>query len=175
VLRPGSMASPPPHMSFASPAAPVAPDYHGRAFALAVGATSSLSPPVFVGMVVRVLLNNGQLVRGTFVHFDPTMSPVLCDCVELHPQAGRHVSGPLVFPRAVIASLPFSPRSLPPLPVTTSALLLWLYLRTLRPPHCLPLPPIGWSTLGPPSTPLPQLVRYSTPIHHTPHILPPSS
>jgi small nuclear ribonucleoprotein (snRNP)-like protein len=61
-------------------------------------ATSSLSPPVSVGMAVRVLLNDGQLVRGTFVHFDPTMSPVLCDCVELHPQAGRYVSGPLVFP-----------------------------------------------------------------------------
>jgi hypothetical protein len=79
VLRPGSMVSPPPHMNFASPAASVAPDYHGRAFALAIGATSSLSPPVSVGMAVCVLLNDGQPVRGTFVHFDPTMSHVLCD------------------------------------------------------------------------------------------------
>jgi hypothetical protein len=66
-------------------------------------------------MVVRVLLNDGQLVRGTFVHFDPTMSPVLCDCVELHPQAGHHMSGPLVFPRVVIASLAIEP-SFPPSP-----------------------------------------------------------
>jgi hypothetical protein len=33
------------------------------------------------------------------------MSPILRDCVELHPYAGHHVHGPLVFPRAVINSL----------------------------------------------------------------------
>jgi hypothetical protein len=33
------------------------------------------------------------------------MNLVLRDCVELHPQMGRHALGPLVFPKVVIASL----------------------------------------------------------------------
>jgi hypothetical protein len=45
------------------------------------------------------------------VYFDPALNPILCDCVELHPQTGRHVprSQPLVFPRVVIASLAIEP------------------------------------------------------------------
>ena len=41
------------------------------------------------------------------------MNLILRDCVELHPQAGHHMPGPLAFPRVVIASLvietPLSP------------------------------------------------------------------
>jgi small nuclear ribonucleoprotein (snRNP)-like protein len=62
-------------------------------------AATTLVPDI----AVRVLLHNGQLIQGTFVAFDHTMSHVLCDCVELHPHAGCHVPGPLVFPRVVIA------------------------------------------------------------------------
>jgi hypothetical protein len=54
---------------------------------------------------VRVLLHDGQLVWGTFVALSRVMSSVLRGCVELHPHAGCHVPGPLVFPRAVLASL----------------------------------------------------------------------
>jgi hypothetical protein len=43
------------------------------------------------------------------------MSTVLRDCVELHPHAGRHVPGPLVFPRTMIASLAID-TLLPPSP-----------------------------------------------------------
>jgi hypothetical protein len=85
-------------MSLALPAAPVAPGFLGPTFALAAGAHSAW-------IVVRVLLHDGQLVQGTFVAFDPAMSHVLRDCVELHPHAGRHVTGPLVFSCVVIASL----------------------------------------------------------------------
>jgi small nuclear ribonucleoprotein (snRNP)-like protein len=67
-------------------------------------------------VTVRALLHNGQLIRGMFVSFDPAWNPILRDCVELHPQAGRHVPGPLVFPRVVIASLAVEPVSSPPLP-----------------------------------------------------------
>jgi hypothetical protein len=41
------------------------------------------------------------------------MSPVLRDCVEIHPKAGRHIPGPLVFPRTVIASLAIEPPLFP--------------------------------------------------------------
>jgi small nuclear ribonucleoprotein (snRNP)-like protein len=83
------MESPPPYMSFTSPAAPV---------------------------TVRALLHNGQLIRGMFVSFDPVWNPILRDCVEIHPQAGRHMPGPLVFPCAAIASLAVEPVSSPSLP-----------------------------------------------------------
>jgi small nuclear ribonucleoprotein (snRNP)-like protein len=68
-----------------------------------------MASPHFDGLTVRVLLHDGQLVQGTFVAFDRAMSPVLRDCVEIHPKAGRHVPGPLVFPRTVIASLAIEP------------------------------------------------------------------
>jgi hypothetical protein len=81
-------AAPPPYMSLTSPAALV---------------------------TVRVL-HDGQLIRGVFVSFDPVWNPILRDCVEVHPQASRHVPGPLVFPRAAIASLAVEPVSSPSLP-----------------------------------------------------------
>jgi small nuclear ribonucleoprotein (snRNP)-like protein len=143
------MASPPPYMSFTSPAALV---------------------------TVRVLLHDGQLIRGMFVSFDSVWNPILRDCVEVHPQAGRHVPGPLVFPRAAITSLAVEPVPSPSL-VPLSGHLLWPSPLTpfLRHYHLPESPPIGWLTPGPPSTLPPPLVRYSTPIHPTPHILPPSS
>jgi small nuclear ribonucleoprotein (snRNP)-like protein len=58
------MTSPLLYMSFTSPVAPV---------------------------TVCALLHNGQLIRGMFVSFDPVWNPILRDCVEIHPQAGRHV------------------------------------------------------------------------------------
>jgi small nuclear ribonucleoprotein (snRNP)-like protein len=85
----GFMTSPPRYMSFTSPAALV---------------------------TVRALLHDGQLIQGMFVSFDPAWNPILQDCVELHPQAGRHVPGLLVFPRAAIASLAVEPVSSPSLP-----------------------------------------------------------
>jgi small nuclear ribonucleoprotein (snRNP)-like protein len=84
-----------------------------------------LDPPTPVAMsftlpaalvTVRVLLHDGQLIRGMFVCFDPVWNPILRDCVEVHPQAGRHVPGPLVFPRVAIASLAVEPVSSPSLP-----------------------------------------------------------
>jgi small nuclear ribonucleoprotein (snRNP)-like protein len=142
----GSMTSPPPYMSFTSPAALV---------------------------TVCALLHDGQLIRGMFVSFDPAWNPILQDCVELHPQVGRHVPGSLVFPRSVIASLAVEPVSSPPFLVPLSGQLLWLSPLTpyLRRRH-LPLPPpIWWSTLAPPSTLLLLLARYLTPIFHIPHTL----
>jgi small nuclear ribonucleoprotein (snRNP)-like protein len=44
------------------------------------------------GVTVRVLLHDGQLIRGMFVSFDPVWNPILRDCVEVHPQAG-HLKG----------------------------------------------------------------------------------
>jgi hypothetical protein len=82
------MASPPPYMSFTSPAA----------------------------LVTVCALHDGQLIRGMFVSFNPAWDPILRDRVELHPQAGRHVLGPFVFPRVVIASLAVEPVSSPSLP-----------------------------------------------------------
>lgn len=69
-------------MSLASPATPVALGYPSPVVALAAGATSSLAPPGFVVIVVRVLLPDGQLVRGTFMAFNRAMNPVICDCVD---------------------------------------------------------------------------------------------
>jgi small nuclear ribonucleoprotein (snRNP)-like protein len=143
------MASPPPYMSLTSPAALV---------------------------TVRALLHDGQLIRGMFVTFDPAWNPILRDCVEIHPQAGRHVPGSLVFSWAAIASLAVEHVSSPSLPsASIGAPPLALSAHTYLHHHHLPFPPrIGWLTPRPPSTLPPQLVRYSTPIHHTPHILPPS-
>jgi hypothetical protein len=138
------MASPPPYMSLTSPAALV---------------------------VVRALLHDDQLIRGMFVSFDPAWNPILRDCVELHPQVGRHVPGPLVFPRVVIASLAVEPVSSPPFLVPLSGHLLWPSpLTSYLCRRHLP-PPIGWSTLAPPSTLLLLLARYLTPIFHIPHTL----
>jgi small nuclear ribonucleoprotein (snRNP)-like protein len=77
----------------------------GPAFALAVDDTSFPASPGFATDVVRVTLHNSQIIRGIFVAFDQAMNHVLRDDVEIHPQVGRHMPGPLVFPRAVIASL----------------------------------------------------------------------
>eukprot|EP00267_Zea_mays_P041863 XP_020393794.1 vegetative cell wall protein gp1-like [Zea mays] len=77
------------------------------------------SPPPVALVTVRVLLHDGQLIRGMFVSFDPVWNPILRDCVEVHPQAGRHVPGPLVFPRAAIASLAVEPVSSPSLPTAS--------------------------------------------------------
>jgi hypothetical protein len=83
----------------------------------------------------------------------------------------RHVPGPLVFPRDVIASLAIE-TLLSPSPTSGFVGAPPLAL-SLHPglPHPLPLPLIGWSTPEPPFTLLP-LARYLTTILHTPHILP---
>jgi small nuclear ribonucleoprotein (snRNP)-like protein len=81
---------------------------------LAPVAMSFASPAALV--TVRVLLHDDQLIRGMFVSFDPVWNPILWDCVEVHPHAGRHVPGSLVFPRAAIASLAVEPVSSPSLP-----------------------------------------------------------
>ena len=85
--------------------APMAPSPFGPTFVLAASTPSFLALPGSAGITMHVLLYDGQLVQGTFVSFDLAWNPVLLDCVELHPQAGRHMPGSLVFPRAVIASL----------------------------------------------------------------------
>jgi small nuclear ribonucleoprotein (snRNP)-like protein len=138
-------------------------------------AMSLTSPAALV--TVRVLLHDDQLIRGMFMSFDPVWNPIVRDCVEVHPQAGRHVPGPLVFPRAAIASLAVEPVSSPSLPsASIGAPSLALSAHTVPSHFHLPEPPlIGWLTPGPPSTLPPPLLRYSTPIHPTPHILPPSS
>jgi hypothetical protein len=89
--------------------APMAPSPFGPTFVLAASTPSFLAPPSSAGITMRVLLYDGQLVRGTFVSFHPAWNPFLRDCVELHPQAGRHMPGPLVFPRVVITSLAIEP------------------------------------------------------------------
>jgi hypothetical protein len=65
--------------------------------------------------VPRRVLHDGQLVRGTLVTLDPDMNPILCDYVKLHPHAGHHVPGPLVFTRALIASLAIETLLSPPM------------------------------------------------------------
>lgn len=54
---------------------------------------------------VRVSLHTCHLLRGTFVAFDWVINPNLHDCVELHPQVGRHATGPFVFPSTTIVSM----------------------------------------------------------------------
>jgi small nuclear ribonucleoprotein (snRNP)-like protein len=87
----------------------------------------SETPPSIVAPVpgpvsVRVLLHDDHLVHGIFVSFDQVMNPILHDCVELHPQADRHVPRPTVFLRAAITSLAIEPSlsPSPPLPVALS-------------------------------------------------------
>jgi hypothetical protein len=128
-------------------------------------------------VTVRVL-HDGQLIRGMFVSFDPVWNPILRDCVEVHPQAGRHVPGLLVFLRAAIASLAVEPVPSPSLPsASVGAPSLALSAHTV--PSPLPPPRIttdwvvdsgaSFHTTPTTSSLLP------TPIHPTPHILPPSS
>jgi hypothetical protein len=60
------------------------------------------------------------------------------------------------------------PCCLPPLLVTLSKHLPWLFLHTSWLHHPLPLPPIGWSTLEPPSTtPTSSSLFHSHPPHPT--------
>jgi small nuclear ribonucleoprotein (snRNP)-like protein len=113
-----SMASPPLYMSFPSPVTPV---------------------------TVRALLHNGQLIWGMFVSFDPVWNPILQDCVEIHPQAGRHVPGPLVFPCAAIASLAVEPESSLSLPsASIGAPSLALSAHTVPSPPPPPPPTTDW-------------------------------
>jgi small nuclear ribonucleoprotein (snRNP)-like protein len=132
------------------------------------------SPAALV--TVRVLLHDGQLIRGVFVSFDPVWNPILRDCVEVHPQAGRHVPGPLVFPCAAIASLAVEPVSSPSLPsASVGAPSLALSAHTVPSPLPPPRTTTDWVVdSGASFHTTPPLIRYSTPIHPTPHILPPS-
>jgi small nuclear ribonucleoprotein (snRNP)-like protein len=96
-------------------------------------------------VTVRALLHNGQLIRGMFVSFDPVWNPILQDCVEIHPQAGRHVPRPLVFPCAAIASLAVEPVSSPSLPsASIGAPSLALSAHTLPSPPPPPPPTTDW-------------------------------
>lgn len=54
---------------------------------------------------VRVSLHDGLLLQGTFVAFDRVMNPVLRDCIELYPQAGRHATRPFLFPSTTLVSM----------------------------------------------------------------------
>jgi hypothetical protein len=83
--------------------------------------------------------------RGMFVSFDLDWNPILWDCVEVHPQAGRHVPGPLVFPRAAIASLAVEPVSSPSLPsASIGAHSLALSAHTVPSPPPPPPPTTDW-------------------------------
>jgi small nuclear ribonucleoprotein (snRNP)-like protein len=114
----GPMASPLPFMSFTSPVVPVN---------------------------VCALLHNGQLIRGMFVSFDPVWNPILQDWVEIHPQAGRHVPGPLVLPCAAIASLAVEPVSSPSLTsASIGAPSLALSAHTVPSPPPPPPPTTDW-------------------------------
>jgi small nuclear ribonucleoprotein (snRNP)-like protein len=113
-----SMTSPPLYMSFTSPVAPV---------------------------TVRAVLHNGQLIRGMFVSFDPVWNPILRDCVEIHPQASRHVPGPLVLPCAATASLVVEPVSSPSPPsASIEAPSLALSAHTVPSPSTPPPPTTDW-------------------------------
>lgn len=86
---------------------------HGGSFAMSpqpvllmvpsCGAPPSLAVPM-PPYPMHVSIHAGQHLQGTFMTFDPLMNPVLCDCIELHPQVGCHTTRPLVFPSATIAS-----------------------------------------------------------------------
>jgi small nuclear ribonucleoprotein (snRNP)-like protein len=54
---------------------------------------------------VRVSLHDGLLLQGTFVAFDRVMNPVLRDCIELYPQAGRLATRPFLFPSTTLVSM----------------------------------------------------------------------
>lgn len=96
----------------------------GPAFALAASTPSFLAPHGSTGITMHFALYDGHLVSGTFVSFDPTWIPILQDYVELQPQVGCHVFGPLVFPRDVIASLAIDPVSFPSPPSASIGYLL---------------------------------------------------
>jgi small nuclear ribonucleoprotein (snRNP)-like protein len=161
------MSSPPPYMSFASPAALVTPGFHD----------SFLASPISTELVVRALLHDDQLIRGTFVSFDPVWNPILRDCVELHPQADRHVPGPLVFPRAVTASLAVEPVSSPSPPRASNGappLVLSAHTVLSSPPP--PSPTTDWVIYSGASfhtTPTASSLSYSHPPHpsHPPSIV----
>jgi hypothetical protein len=83
------------------------------------------------------------------VSFDLALNPVLHDCVELNPQAGRHVPGPLVFPLAVIASLAIEPL-LSPFPTSASVgappLALSAHIVPSPPSHSPTIRSVSWCT-----------------------------
>lgn len=54
---------------------------------------------------VRVSLHDDLLLQGTFVAFDRVMNPVLRDCIELYPQAGRLATRPFLFPSTTLVSM----------------------------------------------------------------------
>jgi small nuclear ribonucleoprotein (snRNP)-like protein len=128
-------------------------------------AMSFTSPAALV--TVCVLLHDGQLIRGMFVSFDPVWNPILRDCVEVHPQAGHHVPGPLVFPRVVIASLAVEPVSSPSLPsASVGAPSLALSAHTVPSPLPPPRSTTDWVVdSGASFHTTPPLIPYSTPIH----------
>jgi hypothetical protein len=127
-------------------------------------AASSLT----LGIAMRILLHDDTLWPSIIA-----MSPIIRDCVELHPHAGRHVPRPRVFPRTMIASLAIEP-----------------LLSPSRPSGSVGVPPLALSShlmASPPSPSptdwvfdsgasfhtTPTLARYSTTIH--PHPSHPSS
>jgi hypothetical protein len=101
--------------------------------------------------------------------FDRAMNPVLRDCVALHPQAGHHAPGPLVFPNAMIASLTIETLlSPPPSSGSIGAHLVALFS---HPMSSAPPPPTDWvvdsgasfhtaptSSLSPPILPTPLIL-----------------
>jgi hypothetical protein len=104
---------------------------------------SFTSPAALV--TVRALLHDDQLIRGMFVTFDPTWNPILQDRVEIHPQTGRHVPGPLVFPCVAISSLAVEPMSSPCLPsASIGAPSLALSAHTVSSPPPPPPPTTDW-------------------------------
>jgi hypothetical protein len=99
-------------------------------------------------------------LQGTFVAFDWVMSPVLRDCVELHyppasihPQQGRHSTGPFVIRNAENVSIMIEALSSPP-PIIVVA------CSPLQAPTPV-LPLTGLPTLAPRST---SFLTFSIPI-----------
>jgi hypothetical protein len=148
------------------PAALTAQQQHTRRSHLVVPATPSALVPPFPCHVC-IFLHIGPLLHGPLVAFDPVLNLVLCDCVELHPQAGRHAAGPLVLPSVAITFLLIEASSPPPPKPAVTML--------ATPAPSPPSPPIGWSTPEPHSTPLLPPARYLTSTLLTPPLLPLSS
>jgi hypothetical protein len=148
--RPLLPAAPPDPIPVVARALLDGPPRYSRSCATPTSVVSTLtdsmaSPPPYMSFTspVGALLHDDQLIQGMFVSFDPAWNPILRDCVELHPQAGRHVPGPLVFPRVVITYLAVEPVSSPSLPsASIGAPSLALSA------HIVPLPP----TPPPPTT-----------------------
>lgn len=90
---------------------------------------------------VYVSLHDRQLLQGTLVTFNRVMNLVLHDCVELHPQAGRHAIGSLVFPNAAIASMTIETSSPPPMLATPGPRPAFLLGLPACSPQCRPPPP----------------------------------